>query len=207
MTWEIWALFTVTETMLCLTPGPAVLLVLSRALRHGTRSSAWSSLGILAANTFYFALSATSLGAILAASYSLFLVIKYAGAAYLIYLGVRTFFSRAGSLSLDGQGSGAIAPRKALQGFTLQAANPKSLIFFTAILPQFIDPRASIAQQVLILGVTSAVVEFFVLSGYGALAGQASTYARQPRFAAITDRISGGLLITAGAGLAAIRRD
>ena len=95
---EVWIVFAVTETALCLTPGPAVLLVLSQALTRGTRASLWSNAGILAGNTFYFLLSATGLGAVLLASYDVFFAIKWLGAAYLVWLGVRAFFGRSATL-------------------------------------------------------------------------------------------------------------
>src|SRR3954462_8774901 len=97
-------------------------------------------------------LSATSLGAVIVASYKLFLVIKWLGAGYLVYLGVRSFFGKTSVLSLpeskDGLGSG---PRILRDGFFLQAANPKAILFFTAILPQFIDARHNVALQILVL--------------------------------------------------------
>lgn len=205
MTWPTWALFVATEFVLCLTPGPAVLFVVSQALRYGGRESLWANLGILSANTFYFAISAVGLGTILLASHDLFQVLRYAGAAYLIFLGLATIRGQ-GGMALPSNGWKEFSPAPGLRlmgrGFVLQASNPKSLVFFTALLPQFIDPRHGVAGQMLILGLSSAVVEFAVLAFYGGFAGRASTLARTPRFSRITNRVAGALLVIAGAGLA-----
>ena len=207
MTWEIWALFVVTETGLCLTPGPAVMLVLSQGLARGAVSSIWANLGILAGNTMYFALSATSLGAVLMASYGLFSVIRWAGAAYLIWLGVSAFMGRSRVLSMSPKSDApARGGRIFVNGFVLQASNPKALVFFTALLPQFIDPRASVITQVTILGATSVVIEFFVLLAYGGLAGRFTAIASRPRFRTLANRIAGSLLIAAGVATARLHR-
>jgi len=207
MDWHVWALFAVTETVLCLTPGPAVLLVLSEGLGGGATRSLWSSLGILSANAVYFAVSATSLGALLVASYGIFSAIRWVGAAYLVWLGVKTFLGHAPVVAAESAPSDSVpGGRLFANGFVLQASNPKSLIFFTAILPQFVDASRPIVPQMAILGLTSIVVEFFVLLSYGALASQASRLARQPRYAVIADRVAGTLLIGAGLGLASSRR-
>lgn len=206
MTLQTWALFAATETMLSLTPGPAVLFSISQGLRGGARTTLWSTLGILTANLFYFGLSATSLGVVLAASYRLFLVIKYVGAVYLVWLGLKAIFSRADSM-LARQASPDPPARIYVKGLALQLANPKALLFFTAILPQFVNPHEPVPMQILILGLTSILPEFVILMTYGALAARASHLASQPRFAAWGDRISGGLLLTAGAGLALVDRD
>ena len=207
MTWTAWWLFLTTETVLCLTPGPAVLYVLSSALRAGARKSAASSLGILAANTVYFVLSATSVGAVLVASYNLFFAVKWIGAAYLILIGLRAVCGRGPVLAVPE--AAPIARRSwrlFTDGFVVQMSNPKALIFFTALLPQFLNPRAAVAPQVTILALTSIVIEFSVLTGYGIAAGRASVLARQPRYATWTNRVAGGLLVGAGTGLATLRR-
>jgi len=207
MTWQIWSAFFVVETALCLTPGPAVLLVLSQALRRGTARTIWSIAGIIVANSVYFILSATGVGAILMASYDLFFAIKWIGAAYLVWLGVSAFLGRSKSLSVRAADAAPLASsRLFLNGFILQMSNPKALAFFVALLPQFINPHAAIAPQVAILAVTSMAIEFLVQLGYALLAGRAAHLAAQPRFARITDRVSGSLLIGAGVGMAALRR-
>ncbi len=206
MRWETWLLFVLTEAVLSMTPGPAVLFVLSRALRYGAAKSVWASCGILGANGAYFLLSATSLGAILVASYDLFFLIKWAGALYLIYLGAQSFFGRSSVLALPDATPGHADWRLLGDGFALQAANPKALLFFTAILPQFIDPKHSVGLQVLVLGVSSIAVEFVILFVYGHLAGRALAAARNPRFETLTNRVAGSLLIAAGLGLARLKR-
>jgi homoserine/homoserine lactone efflux protein len=96
-------------------------------------------------------------------------------------------------------------PRILRDGFFLQVANPKALLFFTAILPQFIDAHHKVVFQILLLGVTSLVVEFLVLCIYGQMAGRALAAARSPRFEKVTNRIAGSLLIGAGIGLAGLK--
>jgi threonine/homoserine/homoserine lactone efflux protein len=207
MTWQIWLLFVMTEAVLSLTPGPAVLYVLSQAIRRGPGKSVWASWGILSANALYFTLSATSLGAVIVASYKLFFVIKWAGAAYLVFLGLRSFFAKTSVMSLpEEDGDPRTGPRILRDGFLLQAANPKAILFFTAILPQFIDTRHNVALQILVLGMSSILVEFVILFFYGQLAGRALTTARSPRFEKLTNRIAGSLLIGAGVGLARLNR-
>jgi threonine/homoserine/homoserine lactone efflux protein len=199
VTLERWGLFVITETALCLTPGPAVLFVLSRALSRGRAASAGAAVGILGANIVYFALSATGLGAVLLASYELFSLVRWLGAAYLVWLGVRAFIGRRAPRSAAGPHEDATR-RSWLNGFVLQAANPKALLFFVALLPQFIDPAGNIATQVLVLGSTSVAIELLVLLAYGAAAGRLHGLAVNARYARLADRIAGTMLVTAGVG-------
>jgi homoserine/homoserine lactone efflux protein len=87
-----------------------------------------------------------------------------------------------------------------------QGANPKALVYFTALLPQFVNPAAPLAPQITILAVTSILIEFGVLAGYATLASRMSRFAQRPRFATTLNRVGGGLLIGAGAGLATLKR-
>jgi threonine/homoserine/homoserine lactone efflux protein len=209
MSWRTWWLFLVTETALSLSPGPAVLLVVSQGLRYGGRRSVFSSCGILSANALYFGVSAAGLGAVIVASYDLFSLIRWAGAAYLVWLGLRAILGTHSPFRPVTPGSPVREEsnrRLFTNGFLLQATNPKALMFFAAILPQFVTPAQPMAMQFALLGVTSVVSEFFVLLGYGTLAGRAAVLARQPRFAKAADRVAGALLLGAAAGLAGVRR-
>jgi threonine/homoserine/homoserine lactone efflux protein len=203
---EPWLLFCVTETVLCFTPGPAVLFVISLSLARGAGAGLRGSLGILTANVLYFATSATGLGVILLASWDLFVVVKWLGAAYLVWLGARMLF-----VPVASTGGAAATPRRShlrpyVSGFVTQGANPKAIVFFSAILPQFVDPAASVPRQVAILGVSSVLIELTVLSLYVVACHQARRWARQPRYATALERVGGAFLVAAGARLAVLRR-
>lgn len=206
MTIEAWAVFCLTETLLCLNPGPSSLLVVSLGLTRGRLPAALASAGVIAANAVYFALSATGLAAVHSLSAEAFTLVKWAGAAYLIWMGTRMILR-----SFRARGAEPAAPLAASkrscfsQGFVAQGANPNLLVYFGAILPQFIDPAGSLAPQVSILAVSSFAIEFTVLCAYAALAAKAGRRAA-PRFRALLERVGGGLLVGAGAGLAALRR-
>lgn len=179
MTLERWLLFFTMETALSLSPGPAVFYVVAQGTRGGMRGTLPAAAGILSANAVYFALSATSLGAMIATSARFFMVAKWLGAAYLSYLGVRALLESSGITGVELQGAGAVqvppARQKAYTGaLTLQLANPKALLSFLALLPQFIDLKASVAPQMAILAATSMLPEFFILLGYGWLSHRAA---------------------------------
>jgi homoserine/homoserine lactone efflux protein len=193
MTFETWLLFLIMETALSLSPGPAVFYVVSQGIRAFPRAVP-ATLGILSANACYFALSATSLGALIAASARFFTIAKWVGAAYLIYLGIKSLRSAAASHSIALTGATTPGDRDGPTGvdmcgndrrriylgaLTLQLSNPKALLFFLALLPQFIDTQRAVAPQMLILAATSMLPECCILLAYGWLAhGAAHASAR-----------------------------
>lgn len=206
MSFEIWLLFLFSELVLCLTPGPAVMLVVSQGMRRGFGASVAGGAGVLAVNALWFGLSAAGLGGILLASATLFGVVKWVGAAYLVFLGLRmviSSFARA-----DRGETPQEIPRRGRmfsQGLLTQLANPKAIVFFTALLPQFVSPGGNLLLQFAILGVTSVATEFCVLLAYGWTA-QRGAGLLGARTAGIFERAGGALLAFAGVGLAATDR-
>jgi homoserine/homoserine lactone efflux protein len=195
-------LFAATELLLSMTPGPAVLLVVSLGMRRGFASSRRGAAGILTGNAIYFALSAAGLGALLLASKRVFDVLQIAGAAYLILLGLKMalFPSRPEPLE-------ELKARRLddsfVQGLVTQLANPKALVFFTALLPQFVDASKPMTMQFVVLGVISILVELPVLLAYGFAADRGR--AVYGKHAPLIERLSGACLVAAGAKLAASR--
>lgn len=196
-------LFALTEFFLSLSPGPAVFLVVSQGIRVGFRRSLAGTLGILSGNAIYFALSALGIGAVLVASQTLFQIIKWAGALYLVGLGLKLIYD-----SFTAPPTGPTEPvqvrRRHLfrQGVTMQLANPQAILYFVAILPQFMDVNGAPANQLLILGLISVFVEFPILVVYGWLAEKGGGLLRQSRFGRWLDRVAGTFLVAAGIKLA-----
>jgi len=198
--WNTYWLYLLTEAALSLVPGPAVMLVIAVGIALGARRSLYASLGILSANALYFALSATALGAVLASSRTFFTAVRWIGAGYLIYVGLMAIFGKPSPITVSTATTRPSSPRALyLSGLTLQLANPKTLIFFIAILPQFVDPKLPVGLQMVWLAAGSIVPEFFILAGYGFLASRAARVATSPRFVRITDRIAGVLVLGAAA--------
>lgn len=207
MTLKLLLIFAVTEFLLSMTPGPAVLLVVSQGMKFGFASSIRGTLGILTGNAIYFALSAAGLGALLIASATLFEAIRWIGVAYLVYVGVRMLISKANAQTIVDT---SISPRRSLrlfsQGLLTQLSNPKAIVFFTALLPQFVSPGNQVFQQFLVLGITSIAVEFPVLLFYGLIAERGVGLIPKGRLLAVPDRVAGAFLIGAGIGLASMRK-
>ncbi|MAU20320.1 MAG: hypothetical protein CMH13_07270 [Martelella sp.] len=218
MDWSNIAAFAATEFLLCLSPGPAVLLVVGLSMRQGFWRSQAAAAGILTTNAIYFALSAAGVASLILASATLFYVLKIVGAVYLAWLGLGMILPlwrawRSGEkgdvpLALAAEASPRFtAPPLTLywKGISIQASNPKNLAFFVAILPQFIDPAGPVALQMAVLGGVSVLLELPVLLIY-ALAFSALAKVITERVVLWLEAIAGGVLIALAGILAWERR-
>jgi len=194
---KLWAAYALTELALSFVPGPAVLFVASQGTLGGARRGTSAALGVVTGNSVYFALSALGLGSLLVASVRVFEVLRLIGVGYLVFLGLRLLFRRnAGARTEREPARGNSFAR----GLLTQLANPKALIFFTVVLPPFVSLGRGATTQFLVLGVTSALVEFPVLTLYAWIAGR-MRHVMSTR-TGWRDRIAGSLLVGTGARLA-----
>jgi len=168
---EVWLLFVTTVLVFMITPGPSHLLMLSNSMTHGFRPSLATAAGDLTANALQMLAAGLGLAALLVASQQALSIVKWFGVAYLIWMGVR-MWRRAGHVaSTDDRRADASLRLLWLQGFLTSAANPKAVVFFAALFPQFIQPERPFVAQFVALSVTYIVIDGLFLSGYGAGAG------------------------------------
>jgi threonine/homoserine/homoserine lactone efflux protein len=191
--------------LLIITPGPTMLMCMTNSINHGTRRAMTSVAGAVTSVLCVMVLSAMGLGALLAASETAFMVAKVAGAAYLIWLGIKTFRSDA-VLQVDDQASAS--PRRSfyLQGVLVGASNPKAVLFFAAFFPQFLNPAQAIVPQFAILALTFMAFEFTVLTLCALGVARLMPLLRSSTPVRWINRICGGLFTLMGGLLLLTRR-
>lgn len=167
MSFEIWLAYLATVLAFMITPGPSHLLMLSNSMTHGFRPSLATAAGDLTANALQMLAAGLGLAAILVTSQNALTIIKWAGVAYLIWMGFRMW--RNASHAKTTAGAAPSASLKILwgQGFLTSAANPKAVVFFAALFPQFIDPNHPFIPQFVALSVTYIIVDGTFLASYG----------------------------------------
>ncbi len=204
------AAFAVASAILIVIPGPGVLFVIGRALAHGRRTALASVAGHAAGNGVVAVCVALGVGAVVQRSATVFTVVRLAGAAYLIWLGVQAFRKRddlAGVLTRAAMPRGTV--RAAREGFVVGVTNPKAVILFAAVLPQFVDRAAGhIPAQMLVLSVVSIAIGLGSDSCWGLAASTVrSWFARSPRRLGLVGGVGGLAMIGLGVTLAVTGRN
>jgi threonine/homoserine/homoserine lactone efflux protein len=185
-------------------PGADTMLVVSRGLGQGRRVALWTAIGAVSAGVVQLPLLAAGVAALIQSSAVAFLVLRYAGALFLIYLGLRLLFRRTAP-DLAPAASDNTSPLRAFsEGAAANLTNPNVLMFMLAFLPQFVDPASgSAGQQMLVLGAIQKATGLLVLGGTALLAGGLGDWlARRPRSMIWQRRIAGGALVALGVGMA-----
>ncbi|ATA26251.1 homoserine/homoserine lactone efflux protein [Brenneria goodwinii] len=205
MTFDWWLTYLLTTFILSLSPGSGAINTMSTGISHDYRGTIASITGLQIGLAAHIVLVGIGLGALLSQSIMFFDILKWLGAAYLIWLGIQQWRS-AGSLDMNALAS--TMPRRKLlkRAVLVNLTNPKSIVFLAALFPQFIIPHQPQAAQYLVLGATTIVVDIIVMIGYATLAKRISGWLKGARQVRILNRIFGSLFILIGALLATARK-
>jgi threonine/homoserine/homoserine lactone efflux protein len=206
MTFQTWIAFSIAAAVVLVIPGPTIIAVVSHSLAHGRRAIVPLVIGVTLGDFTAMTLSLAGLGAVLAASATLFSLLKILGAAYLIYLGVKLWRSDPKTEAI-GTGGEAVSGKSLLRDlFVITALNPKSIAFFVAFLPQFVNPSAQALPQLLVLGGTFLSLAALNATLYALFSGHFRERARSSRTLRWFNRCGGTALIGASIITAAMRR-
>ncbi|MBV8272629.1 MAG: LysE family translocator [Cupriavidus sp.] len=202
MTFEHWIAFVFTSVILLIIPGPTILLVIGDALAHRGRSAYATVAGVASGDLTAFTLSMAGLGAVLAASATLFTALKWLGAAYLVYLGVQALRTANQTRALEVASQSGSGAQRFAKAWLVTALNPKSIVFFVAFVPQFIDAKLAFWPQAVVLIPTFVVLASANAMVYALLARSLATRLTSRRAQANMQRAGGITLIGAGALIA-----
>jgi homoserine/homoserine lactone efflux protein len=207
MNLQLLLLYVATWSLVALTPGPAVLCAMSHSTRFGFRASLVGICGIQTGNLLFFVGVACGLAALLATATTAFTILRWVGAAYLFYLGIRIII---GSFRRSPGAKVTMAPSSNhnlfLQGLLIQVTNPKAQLFVSALLPQFLEAHRPLLSQLAILLVVTIAIDLVVLSAYAYFADRGLRAFRTTRFSVWLERAFGAALIFFGVRLLASRR-
>ncbi|HTU65001.1 MAG TPA: LysE family translocator [Steroidobacteraceae bacterium] len=206
MAFDTFLLYLATWSLFALSPGPAVLFVMSQGARFGQRGAIAGTTGILLGHVVCFTLVAFGLAALLARFSTAVDVIRIAGALYLIYLGVKMLLSKAQPPQAVVTDTPPAHHGIALQGLAVQLTNPKNLLFVLALLPQFIDRSRPVLPQLAIMFVITVVVDGAFLMSYAQLAVRGARALKGSRVMLWIERVFGAAIIFFGIKLLATRR-
>ena len=200
MSLELWLGFALASAIAVAIPGPVVIFVLGRAATGGWRAAMPTVAGVVLGDALALSATLLGLGAVLAASALAFSVVKWAGAAYLVYLGVKLWRAPV-------EAPAALPAARAFRdAFIVTVLNPKSIGFFVAFIPQFLDPGRAYAPQAMVVLATFVAIGAVNVMLYAALAARLGDSVRRPGVRAWFNRAGGGALRAAGLATAAMRR-
>lgn len=195
MTLEIWLAYVTTLLIFMSTPGPSHMLMLTNSMTSGFRRSLATAAGDLSANTIQILVVAVGLVSIVRSSQQFLVIIKWLGVTYLVLTGVLVFRRR-----VDSSVAGGLLKRSArelyFQGFFTSATNPKAIVFFAALLPQFVNMKLPTGEQFLVLGVTFIIIDGCFLTIYGVFSARIAERFRH-HIGRHMNQISGGLFVLA----------
>jgi len=199
MSFESWLLFLLTSVGIALTPGPNVLLALTHGALHGNRKALWTIMGGVTGLVAVMGLCMFGIGALVRTSALWLTGLKLVGGAYLVWLGIRLWAAPPIVVASESRAAAARGAALFRSGFLTAATNPKGLLFFSALLPQFLSAERSLAAQFLVMGATYAVVEFAVEYLYAAAAHRVRPWLA--RVGRRFNRVCGGIFVAIGAAL------
>lgn len=207
MSMEVWLGFFAACWIISLSPGAGAIASMSSGLQYGFWRGYWNALGLQLGLIVQIAIIAAGVGAVLAASATAFLVIKWFGVAYLVYLAYKQWRA----LPMDMTDESGVRPigkplSLVFRGFLVNVSNPKALVFMLAVLPQFINPHAPLLAQYVAITVTMVSVDMLVMAGYTGLAARVLRVLRTPKQQKRLNRTFAGLFIGAATFLATLRR-
>jgi threonine/homoserine/homoserine lactone efflux protein len=209
MSTTVLILFIVTSFVAIATPGPTVLLALSNGARFGTRVARFGMLGAMLSDLILISAVSIGLGALLAASETAFQILKWIGVLYLLYLGIQLLRTQPQSRHDLSQGlnpSVSQPHRIFLKCLLVALTNPKGYLFFSAILPQFVNPQTPQFPQYALLALTFTAIDGLVMLGYASSGARAVQLFRTPMAMVWINRFSGGAIVVLAGALALYRR-
>ncbi|MFN3859956.1 MAG: LysE family transporter [Roseateles sp.] len=207
MSFATWLTLFAACWAISLSPGAGAVAAMSAGLSHGFRRGYFMTFGLILGILTQVLFVSAGLGALIAASETAFAVIKWAGVAYLIWLGVQQWRAPAKPLVAADEGDIQVTRRQlVMRGWGINAVNPKGTVFLLAVVPQFIDLSAPLAPQYLVIGATLSFTDLVVMGGYTALAARVLAALRSAHHIRMLNRVFGSLFIAAGLLLASFKR-
>ena len=206
MEWSTWLAFFAASWAISISPGAGAVAAMSSGLNHGFRRGYFTTLGLVLGIWGQLVVVGVGLGALVAASSTAFMVVKWLGVAYLVWLGVQQWRAPAQPLAASNEHAQVPARDLVLRGAAINAVNPKGTVFLLAVVPQFLTLSEPLWPQYLVIGLTLGFTDLVVMAGYTALASRVLRTLKSESHMRLMNRVFGGLFVAAGGLLALFKR-